>query len=743
MDSARIKIINHDLSTTTSSPSTPEYKGFTVVRSPKGPSKPVFIENLTELKNHFGSLSEDYPELYEVETFVEKYPCWVSAPYDVENSSVPVAYITEKGVFLSKENIKLSSKFEELAAGDNSVSIDGITQFDTDNPSVWLSSKDHQTLIAPYPAEDAAANSPLVDDNVAEPRYSDSNYWKFFKKHVTSSDAESDDLLDKCSCIYYIIDRAVDIEDDPSNTFSSFRVKGFEENGAKYIDVTVGSSIDSDGLLGASKFNSKTINLTKVKALTTKNNDTSYPIGYLFNVSVGTVLAFIQPEPIPGYIWNDLNNKTADDGYSVEDLYLQIEREISASDIKATIYPKNISNSEVVEVSIQGHSKKPDVASQSLANSNRFKIVAGNGSIEGSLIPNDKAADGALISFYNNPDSYCPVGIYVIDSCSATADTNPIFKANKNDYTSFQFDGIIRSQADTANSWSYALEEQFSDVNIFFDPAVHYIDSTGSKSSSLGDFTSIASTHELAGCIFNLTPKTDKNFKISNVSKLNDGPNYWNICNVGKIRFESGKYKEVAMTGAAAANMMRILKDHHGGVAPMYLDNGELFSGVTRVPASLVYTYSKQDQLLLDEKNFNPVIQLNNSSSSSPYIIAGHKTCKSGEVTDWSYIGHVASFLQFQREVREEVMFPQIGKANNQYYRDLRAYQVEQILRSRIEGPNPIWAQAIVDTSTNPGVNDIAAQKARKFVINVRVKVNVFSEWVELNFTNVAQDMDV
>ena len=121
-------------------------------------------------------------------------------------------------------------------------------------------------------------------------------------------------------------------------------------------------------------------------------------------------------------------------------------------------------------------------------------------------------------------------------------------------------------------------------------------------------------------------------------------------------------------------------------------------------------------------------------------MVVGQKTCKSGEVTDWSYIGHVCSFLEFQREVKEQVMIPQLGKPNNPRYRELRKEQVERLLSPRIESNNRIWAEAIVDTSTAAGVNDTQAQRARKFVINVKVKVDIYSEYVTLNFTNVAQD---
>ena len=90
--------------------------------------------------------------------------------------------------------------------------------------------------------------------------------------------------------------------------------------------------------------------------------------------------------------------------------------------------------------------------------------------------------------------------------------------------------------------------------------------------------------------------------------------------------------------------------------------------------------------------------------------------------------------MVFIKQIRKNVMFPQIGKKNNPYYRTLRKEQVQQYLRDRISGPDRIWSEGIVDTSTADGVNDINAQRARKFVIKVSVKVDTFSEYVELNF---------
>ena len=124
-------------------------------------------------------------------------------------------------------------------------------------------------------------------------------------------------------------------------------------------------------------------------------------------------------------------------------------------------------------------------------------------------------------------------------------------------------------------------------------------------------------------------------------------------------------------------------------------------------------------------------------------MVVGQRTCKAGEDTDWSYIGHVNSFLTFEREMRDNVLLPQLGKANNPYYRTLRKQQTDQLLAKRVNGDDRIWAQAFSDTSTADGINDKSALRQTQFKIKVGVKTDVFSETVIMNFTSYSQDTNL
>jgi hypothetical protein len=94
------------------------------------------------------------------------------------------------------------------------------------------------------------------------------------------------------------------------------------------------------------------------------------------------------------------------------------------------------------------------------------------------------------------------------------------------------------------------------------------------------------------------------------------------------------------------------------------------------------------------------------------------------------------SFDLCKREIRDNVMRQQIGKPNSPYWQNLRKTQVDAILAKRTSGSMPIWAEATCDVA---GVNTPQVLQQRKFAILTRVRVNVFSETIELTFVNEAQ----
>lgn len=283
--------------------------------------------------------------------------------------------------------------------------------------------------------------------------------------------------------------------------------------------------------------------------------------------------------------------------------------------------------------------------------------------------------------------------------------------------------------------WDKAVEVSDS-IDLFFDPACHDVETVNSKSKFFG----LATRNRymgLAGYIFNITANPDK---ADSLDELTYGPNYWNICNQAVINPASANSFYSSMVGARAVMQARIIEKNYGGSAPMYINDGNGLGGqLGSLVGSSKLRYSFKDPDVRQKfanKNYNVVI----SDPNYGVLITAQMTCKSGALTDWSYIGHACAFLNLQKLIWDNVMTPQVGKANNPYYRELRAQQVQRYLDVRTGGSNSIWAAATVDTSTAPGVNDAAARKANKFVITVKVKVNIFSETVTLNFVNFPQD---
>ena len=290
---------------------------------------------------------------------------------------------------------------------------------------------------------------------------------------------------------------------------------------------------------------------------------------------------------------------------------------------------------------------------------------------------------------------------------------------------------------DVESGWEKAVEVSDS-IDLFFDPTCHNIKS--GEAAPDGAFFGLANKNRymgLAGYIFNITAAPSE---VANIPTLSYGPNYWSICNQAVINPASASSFYSSMVGARAVMQARIIEKNYGGSAPMYINDsnglgGQLGSLVGS--SKLRYSFKDPDtRQKFANRNYNVVI----SDPNYGVLITSQMTCKQGALTDWSYIGHACAFLNLQKLIWDNVMIPQVGKANNPYYRELRAQQVQRYLDVRTGGSNSIWAAATVDTSTAPGVNDAAARKANKFVITVKVKVNIFSETVTLNFVNFPQD---
>ena len=146
MDTSRIIINTIDNSTSNVEQSTATV-GFTVIEAPKGSITPrkILAGGASKLKDIFGVSTDKYPELFEVETFNKEYDVYVSAPYS--SASVPVAYLTDEGVYVRKENIPYNQDLEAfILEGDTYEPIEGVSTFSEDQEVYKKCQMEYKTI---------------------------------------------------------------------------------------------------------------------------------------------------------------------------------------------------------------------------------------------------------------------------------------------------------------------------------------------------------------------------------------------------------------------------------------------------------------------------------------------------------------------------------------------------------------------------------------------------------------------
>lgn len=316
-------------------------------------------------------------------------------------------------------------------------------------------------------------------------------------------------------------------------------------------------------------------------------------------------------------------------------------------------------------------------------------------------------------------DSYF-VGMYVLDDDIAGAE----FEKGECSLT-----GTRVASSNLEDGWIFPEKPEYGDVDLFFNSETD--PDTASSFFKLADRTS----YPVQGFLFSLTPS-----KLESLSPLNFGARYWNVC--GKFTRVSPYTKEKyvsGLIGSRALMQAKIIENSYGGVAPMFLNENGLGGQLNVSVRKALNSWDKNEIDILTDNNYNPIIK----DPTYGLMLVGQKTCQKGVLSDWSYIGHVSSFIALEKTLIDSVLIPQIGKPNNDYYRDLRKTQVESYLSPRISGARAIWADAIVDTSTREGVNDAEALAAKQFKIVVKVQPNIYSEYVTLTLASYPQGVEL
>lgn len=208
---------------------------------------------------------------------------------------------------------------------------------------------------------------------------------------------------------------------------------------------------------------------------------------------------------------------------------------------------------------------------------------------------------------------------------------------------------------------------------------------------------------------------------------------YWNRGRVKDTYNNSSFWTSlIGRVGAKHAQMVNVFN----GLAPAWIDEnshgGQLGSGIIEMK----YDPSQTELETFDTNGINPIV----FDPGYGVMITSQKTGKSPTVlSDESWIGHSRLFDYILSTVSEQVLVYQITKLNDELHRQLAASKADQII-APIKALNLLADYGVQCDLAN---NDDAARAARKFILTIAVKVNVFSEYIVFNFVQVGQTLDV
>ena len=746
MDTNRIIINNYDLSTVSEEQQT-TISTFTVVKSPRGMITPIRIpaNSAAKLKDIFGSSSKNYPELFEVECLNPYYDVYVSAPYS--SATIPVAVVTKDGIFPLENCVEYNKDVEDLVTGnaDEDIEIPGITTFASGTYNVL---KDIR-----YPLTNGlGGNSDIAS---SYPSYNGSY----------GADQRACMMINTGLTKKQLSDRMKNYGDKNGKIY--FKLKDLPEivdgiNSANIYISNAGSDkgyvcqVDSTGKLSGTQYVGTTRTLGDVDMESAGDND----IIYLYITGLDTSTSNVDTGDIitDKYVRNSLGLEVT--RAAIRTYWVQ---KLGANDVKATIFPKYPSTDAIIHLSFDAFNASKGYPNNTVAGRNILKLTVydenafhnANHSISmtGSLDELARSESGASLGFSDSNADYAEQDLICIHTISpfTEADLKGL-NTSISQYPSIVLKGGTKNfETKEMNTvalhnlgWEEAKDDDFGDVAYFFDCYRNTYQSIyGSIAEEEQDedtksvFFDLASWRPQSGFIYNFTIAPNE---ISGMEPLGIGSNYWNLCNEAIINLPNGNGKITSPCTGERTRMQCLAEERrYGGAAIMYTNVNGVGGQLNLDPLRVRYKYNKDQQSALDDLNFNPMIL----DHTYGLMVVGNKTSKAGDVSDFSYISNTSPIFVLERELKNTVLLPQIGKENNPYYRQLRKQQTEAALRKRLEGTNSIFAQAYCDTSTADGINDARARRNRQFIIQVGIKQTVYTEYVILNLSVYDQSVDL
>ena len=703
MTTDRIQIINQDTSTATPAVDQ-ETVGYITVKAEKGPIKPVLIDAGKPAKIHeyFGYTNSTYPEMQEALDFNSEFPVYISAPYDTTAANkTPVAYVTPAGIFARATTVDLTGLTLEDVA-ETGASITGINSFSTD-----------QEVLIPVGYSNTLFG---VDSDVASVlTYTTGANQKLVINLGFDVSPTVGELLDPTTTAHHYLNSAG-------------------------VDATVGRVLQApSGILGQIVIDIPGVDLLYLDLVNTTGTLTleyqsleiaTHAPGAMTTLEITNDFAGDRAS-LTGAYAQYLSTSAITTTWGSEDFRDTVKvywkAEVDYNSIYGTIYQKYLSNRTT---SFTFPKQYLGNRIQFTASENITTTTSTSKVVSGSLLEQDVDGFGASLAFAEKLANQGVVDVVTV----ATFDESSAFtltQTNSAPYVQLppvQLSRGVRIYDDSEAGWVEAIEPEYEGVEIFINPS----DSPSGTSA----FFNIAGTQELSRCIFSdlIAPAA----AVEALPQLTQGSNYIALTNTftRKSAYTRESFQS-NLSGAYGLMIGRIIDEKLGGAAPMFLNQGGTTGIGGQLPitgAKPLYKYTKGQLTYLDTANYNPIIL----DPSFGVMVTSQKTCKGGELSDWSYIGHTSAFLKFQRDVRDQVMIPQIGKPNNPTYRELRLNQVSSLFRPRTEGTGRIWAAGVASVDDS---DEILQQ--RKFVLIVQVKVDIFSEGVYLYFQNVDQSTEL
>ena len=746
MDTNRIIINNYDLSTVSEEQQT-TISNFTVVKSPRGMITPIRIpaNSAAKLKDIFGSSSKNYPELFEVECLNSYYDVYVSAPYS--SATIPVAVVTKDGIFPLENCVKYNKDVEDLVTGnaDEDIEIPGITTFASGTYNVLKDIRypltnglgGNSDIASSYPSYNGSYGADqracmMINTGLTKKQLSD--------RMKTYGDRNGKIYL-KLKDLPEIVDGINSANIYISNAGSD---KGFV------------CQVDSTGKLSGAQYVGTTRTLGDVDMESAGDND----IIYLYITGLDTSTSNVDTGDIitDKYVRNSLGLEAT--RAAIRTYWVQ---KLGADDVKATIFPKYPSTDAIIHLSFDAFNASKGYPNNTVAGRNILKLTVydenafhnANHSISmtGSLDELARSESGASLGFSDSNADYAEQDLICIHTISPFTEADlKGMNTSISQYPSIVLKGGTKNfETEEMNTvalhnlgWEEAKDDDFGDVAYFFDCYRNTYQSIygstaeeeqGEDTKSV--FFDLASWRPQSGFIYNFTIAPNE---ISGMEPLGIGSNYWNLCNEAIINLPNGNGKITSPCTGERTRMQCLAEERrYGGAAIMYTNVNGVGGQLNLDPLRVRYKYNKDQQSALDDLNFNPMIL----DHTYGLMVVGNKTSKAGDISDWSFIAQTASYLVFEREMKTQVLLGVIGKPNNPYQRNLRKQMTESLVRKRIEGTNRIWSQAAVICDTSDGCNDLYARRNRKFVINVLIKSEIYTETVVLNFVTYDQSVDI